>query len=149
MFNKNGFKMKKIVFANCGAGKQGKSSSVKEVYHLLNSKYKAKMLIDGADVKATFLINGVLVGLESQGDPYSRMFQSLDDFVSMGCDIIVCACRSSGGTRRKVQSLANLGYQIVWAQNDRTEDSTLYSHLNNMYARKIVDLILDRIAGKF
>lgn len=101
MFNKNGFKMKKIVFANCGAGKQGKSSSVKEVYHLLNSKYKAKMLIDGADVKATFLINGVLVGLESQGDPYSRMFQSLDDFVSMGCDIIVCACRSSGCSERQ------------------------------------------------
>lgn len=93
--------MKKIVFANCGAGNQGKSSSVKEVYHLLNSKYKAILMTGGADIKATIRINGVLVGVESQGDPYSRLFQSLDDFVSMGCDIIVCACRSSGCSERQ------------------------------------------------
>lgn len=141
--------MKKIVFANCGAGNQGKSSSVKEVYNSLNSKYKAKLLIGGVDVKATIQINGFLVGIESQGDPNSRMFQSLKDFVNMGCDIIVCACRSSGSTRKKVESLANLGYQIVWTQNDRTKDSTLYSHLNNVYAHRIELLILDRIAGKF
>ena len=141
--------MKKIVFANCGAGNQGKSSSVKEVYNLLNSKYKAKLLIGGVDVKATIQINGFLVGIESQGDPNSRMFQSLKDFVNMGCDIIVCACRSSGSTRKKVESLANLGYQIVWTQNDRTIAPTLYSHLNNVYAHRIELLILDRIAGKF
>lgn len=141
--------MKKIVFANCGAGNQGKSSSVKEVYNLLNSKYKARLLIDGADVKATIQINGLLVGIESQGDPNSRIFQSLKDFVNRGCDIIVCACRSSGSTRKKVESLANLGYQIVWTHNDRTIDPTLYSHLNNVYAHRIELLILDRIAGKF
>lgn len=141
--------MQKIVFANCGAGNQGKSSSVKEVYNLLNSKYKAKLLIGGVDVKATIQINGFLVGIESQGDPNSRMFQSLKDFVNMGCDIIVCACRSSGSTRKKVESLANLGYQIVWTQNDRTIAPTLYSHLNNVYAHRIELLILDRIAGKF
>ena len=141
--------MEKIVFANYGAGKQGKSSSVKEVYNLLNSKYKAKLLIGGADVKATVQINGVLVGIESQGDPYSRMFQSMDDFVKMGCEIIVCACRSSGSTRRKVESLANMGYQVVWTRNDRTDISTLHPYLNMAFARRIEDLINDRIAGVF
>lgn len=139
--------MKKIVFANSGAGNLGKSSSVKEVYNLLKSKYTAKLLIGGADVKATIQVNGVLVGLESQGDPYSRMFQSLDDFVNIGCEIIVCTCRSSGSTRIKVESLANMGYQVVWTRNDRTDDSTLYSYLNKTYASRIEKLINDRIAG--
>ena len=61
------YTMKKIVFANCGAGNQGKSSSVKEVYHLLNSKYKAILMTGGADIKATIRINGGSCGSRESG----------------------------------------------------------------------------------
>lgn len=140
--------MQKLVIANSGAGAQGKTSSVKEVFNLLSTKYPNTILIGGADIKATIQIGDVLIGLESQGDPYSRMFDSLDDFVNMGCDIIVCACRTWGATKEKVSSLQHQGYQIIWAQNDRTEESSLYRALHTLYAEHVVQMIEQRIAGK-
>lgn len=41
-------------------------------------------------VMATIQIGDVLVSLESQGDPGSRIFKSLKMFVELGCDVIVC-----------------------------------------------------------
>ena len=67
--------MNKLVIANRGAGGIGKSTSVKAVYYLLKSKgyqlisetwqYEEEI----GDIKAIFDINGVKVGIESQGDP--------------------------------------------------------------------------------
>lgn len=37
---------KKIVIANWGVGEQGKSSSVKNVFALLNEKYPSNLLIN-------------------------------------------------------------------------------------------------------
>jgi len=47
-------------------------------------------------------IKGHTVGIESQGDPNSRLQQSLQDFYNAGCDIIICATRTAGMTVRWV-----------------------------------------------
>jgi len=89
--------MNKLVIANRGAGYIGKSSSVRSVYQLLKDNGH-KLLVEewqGKDIKAIFEINGVKVGIESQGDPDSQMEPTMEAFVDAGCEIIVTACRTN------------------------------------------------------
>lgn len=145
--------MKKLVIANSHFGNHGKTSSVKEVFNQLSAKYpqNVQILINGGDIKAIVEVAGILVGIESQGDPGSRMPQSMDDFVAAGCDIIVTSCRTRGETYDKINiDLNNQGYDIIWTSNDKYYDSNnlmIINNLNNRYAKRIIKLIEDRIAG--
>lgn len=140
--------MKKMVISNWGGRERGKSSSVKNVYALLNKKYPSTVLINNGDIKAKVQIGDVLVGIESQGDPKSRQGASLMDFLKMGCDIIVCASRSYGETCENIKELKKHGFQVVWTQNDRSDDENLHDYLNWKYAERVVEMIEDRIEGK-
>ena len=133
--------MNKVVIANWGGEKQGKSASVKNVFYLLKDKYAYEVFNDRGDIKAIVEIKGVKVGIESQGDPGSRLFRSIDDFLAAGCNIIVCACRSRGKTAEKVASLKDNGYEVIWTQNDRTNAAELHSFLNQLYAEKVVKFL--------
>ncbi len=141
--------MQKLVIANRGSKEQGKTSSIREVFNVLAAKYPTNVYIDYGDIMATIQIGDVLVGLESQGDPSSRIFDSLKKFVELGCDVIVCACRSYGDTTDAVYTLANDGYQIIFAQNDKSDDEAMRIVLNKKYATRVVDMIEGRINGDF
>ena len=152
--------MQKLVIANRGSKEQGKSTSIREVFNILAAKYASgnekdvyidptNVYIDYGDIMATIQIGDVLVGLESQGDPGSRIFDSLKKFVDLGCDIIVCACRSYGDTTDAVYALANDGYQVILAQNDKSDDEAMQAVLNKKYATRVVDMIEERIRGDF
>lgn len=145
--------MKKLVIANSNFGEHGKSSSIKEVFNQLRSKYptNVEILIDDDDIKAIVIVNGIKVGIESQGDPYSRMQDSMDDFVNYNCEIIVAACRTKWGTYEKIQSLnTDYGYDIIWATNDvfcDNKNNFIIKYLNKKYAKHVIKLIEDRITG--
>lgn len=141
--------MQKLVIANRGSKEQGKTSSIREVFNVLAAKYPTNVYIDYGDIMATIQIGDVLVGLESQGDPSSRIFDSLKKFVELGCDVIVCACRSYGDTTDTVYALANDGYQVIFAQNDKSDDETMQVVLNKKYATRIVEMLEGRINGEF
>jgi len=141
--------MQKLVIANRGSKEQGKTSSIREVFDILAAKYPANVYIDYGDIMATIKIGDVLVGLESQGDPGSRIFDSLEKFVELGCDVIVCACRSYGDTTDAVYGLVNNGYQVIFAQNDKSDDEAMQVVLNKKYATRVVDMIEERISGDF
>ena len=139
--------MKKLVIANWGSAQQGKSNSIKLVFELLSDKYPYEILINGADIKVIVKASGVKIGIESQGDPNSRMFESIDDFVNEGCEMIVCACRNWGETKNKVVSLKKLGYDIIWTQNDKSENISIHTSLNKLYAERMIKIIEYRING--
>lgn len=91
------------IFALQGPGDSGKSETIKLVYGELIRKYPSAQVQNFSpytkDIKVIIAnINGHLVGIESQGDPNSRLKQSLHDFRSANCDIIICATRTSGMT---------------------------------------------------
>lgn len=141
--------MNNLVIANNGKAECGKSSSIKEVFNKLITTYPYKVLIKDGDIKATVTIGNILVGIESQGDPNSRMMQSMNDFVSMGCQIIIAACRTSGETYNKIIELNQINkYDIIWATNDKTAISQKHQDiLNKKYAERVIALIMERING--
>lgn len=148
--------MRKLVIANRGAGGIGKSSAIKAVYQLIKDKgYKAKEEVwQGDDIKAIFDVDGVNVGIESQGDPKSEMIPTMREFVEKGCKIIVTACRMKGDTYRMVTEYLGKknDYDIIWYghyvyQVLGTEE--VHKNFNKTYAEQVVKLIEERIAGKF
>lgn len=142
--------MNKLVIANKGIRSQGKSSSIKKVFDKLQSKYSNGVITykKGKEIKAILIINNIKIGIESEGDPFSRIFESIDEFVKENCDIIVVACRTRGETYDKVKSLENEGYEIKWLSNERSTDKSKHDELNDQYAEKIFNMIEDIVNNK-
>lgn len=110
--------MNETVIVIYGPSNLGKSETVRETANLLLAAFpnhSIQVINAGSDITYIVDIMGVKIGIESQGDPGSRLFQSLQTFVIQGCDIIVCACRTSGMTREWVADLYRQHqYEIIW-----------------------------------
>jgi hypothetical protein len=79
----------------------------------------------------------VKVGIESQGDPNSRLFNSLGHFVKIGCKVIVCATRSRGATEEAVNSLAG-DFQVEWFPKISISSASQHEAANRSDAQQIV-----------
>ena len=99
------------LFALQGPGNCGKSDTLTRLFHALQIKYPSatiQALHSGTKDIVVIMrgVNGLVVGIESQGDPNSRLQQSLPAFAAAKCDIIFCACRTSGMTVGWVNALS-------------------------------------------
>ncbi|MDR2808784.1 MAG: hypothetical protein LBB43_07255 [Spirochaetaceae bacterium] len=86
-----------------GPANSGKSSTIKEIFEILNIKYpnyiKKNYFSDyfpnQYDIKIEMQnVNGFLVGIENQGDPNSRLEESLNEFEQHNSGIIFCVART-------------------------------------------------------
>ena len=119
----------------------------------------AEELLIGEDIKGVVEIKGVKVGVESQGDPSSRMCKSIDDFVNKyDCLIIVAACRTKGNTYDCVEQYLHKGknekkqvWDMILCKNEiywgKGKEKANIKLLNQRYADRVVQLIEDRIDG--
>lgn len=99
------------LFALQGRGNCGKSDTLIRLFYAIQAKYPSatiQALHSGTQDITVIMrgVNGLVVGIESQGDPNSRLQQSLPTFAVANCDIIFCACRTSGMTAGWVNALA-------------------------------------------
>ena len=109
--------MKKQIIALYGTANSGKSTTLRKLYDLLIKAYpKAHIEIIhpvGVDFTVIIEIDGVLIGIESQGDPGSRLDDSIKIFKKRGCVIIVCCTRTRGSTVVIVEALRP-EFTITW-----------------------------------
>lgn len=131
--------MKRIV-ALYGSANLGKTTTIKMVLEMLKVEYpsaKIQEMFIGVDITVIIEISHVKIGIESQGDPNSRLFDSLDVFVRVGCDIIVCATRTRGMTVQAVSKLSD-NYDIQWIRKLGSLQPKQVQKDNNRTAREIV-----------
>ena len=107
----------KHIFALRGPANAGKSTTIGKIFMLLKEAYPAAKIqiinpnqaeitvTVNVEITLTIEINGKIVGIESQGDPNSRLADSIALFKKTDCSIIVCATRTRGST---VDMLENL-----------------------------------------
>lgn len=140
--------MNKTIIANWGHAKQGKSATVKKVAQLLMQQSSVPFAIDySSDIREVIIVNGIKYGIESQGDPNSRLFSSLEYFAQINCDFIICSTRTSGATVDAVSDMYNkYGYDIIWVTNHRSNEKNK-DLLNQLSANQIIELINNIIAG--
>lgn len=89
------------------------------------------------DVTIIITINGTKVGIETQGDPNSRLPKSLKTFIEVNCKVIVCAARTIGQTVAVVNEAAESGYQVKWFDKTRVSDSREQAAANQMVASEL------------
>jgi hypothetical protein len=135
----------KSIIAIWGRPKQGKSDTVKRITKLILSNYPnarfTPLNIDYAkDIKVLIEINKIKIGIESQGDPNSRIFDSLNEFSEINCDLIICSTRSAGGTVNAVHKLTKSdNYNVIWSTNHRSEND--HDSLNDLSAKQVFEMI--------
>lgn len=147
----------KKVFALKGRRNVGKSQTIRTVDELLRAKYPGAGVKHEhrtrAELRVVLSINGVKIGVESTG----QNSESFDLFVSLGCEVIICATRTTGKTVNAVNALP--GYEIVWLEQ-RSQSAPFEQVLSNLaMARHIVEeteksitsakpAVLSRAAGR-
>jgi len=109
--------MEKQIIALYGRGGSGKTSTLKLVIEAFEHTPQANVqrLKDGVDIRALIIYGGLRIGIETQGDPNSRLAESLEIFVKEGCHIIICATRTRGNTVDLVKGYAPK-YEIRWIE---------------------------------
>lgn len=113
----------KFLFALQGASNNGKSTTLRmliaEVAKLYSDGGLTILAPGKRDLKVLFKsLRGLKVGIETRGDPGSRLKVSLSDFQRIGCDIIFCSCRTRGSTTLWVRRLSP-DYTVVFVQQKR------------------------------
>lgn len=134
------------IIAIKGVGSVGKTETIKNIYHLLKSKHpeaKIENRICVLDIRVIFTVNGMKIGIESQGDPSSRLFESIPLFVKKQCNIIICATRSRGKTVQLIKEQEN--YEIIYHEKLFIEDTMKQQESNMKMANTIVEKIVNLI----
>lgn len=133
-----------------GAGNRGKSTTLKAVIELVREAYPNATVEEArftVDVTIVIIIGRIKVGIETQGDPNSRLERSLKKFVDIGCKVIVCASRSYGRTVEIVTENTTSGYKIKWVEKASVDESAKQSKANKVVAKEIFALIQAAIAA--
>ena len=96
-----------------GTGNVGKTTTLRLLIDTIRQSYPSaheQILIQGKrDTQVVFdPVKKMKIGIETQGDPNSRLEDSLEDFKNMKCDVIFCACRTDGMTVKWVKALATI-----------------------------------------
>lgn len=132
--------MKKAI-ALRGIQKIGKSQTIRTVDELLRNKnpsarveheYRTKV-----ELRVVLTINGVKIGIESTGENIRRIKESFDLFLSLGCEVIICATRTTGNAVMAVNALP--GYEVVWCEQRAQSDPIEQVFSNLAMARHIVE----------
>lgn len=154
--------MNKTIIAVYGRSNEGKSETIKKVFQILIGEFpNAKSLINpiniDGDILATIQLGKIKIGIESQGDPNSRMIthQTIEkladvsnDPVLGGCDIIICATRTEGKTVKTVDQVANnYGYNVIWISSFFSPKLNT-EVLNRMAARNMIEIVKSLIVGQ-
>lgn len=169
--------MNKTIIAVYETAGKGKSSSIKKVCELLLAHFPSAHLAHAFhpapphpftynwDICVIIDINGIKIGIESMGDPKSRMLEekpvilenktehptgngTIEKLALYNCDIILCCTRTKRDTVAKVWQVAGLyQYNVLWKSSNNS--STLnHKVLNHFLAEEIINIIKAIIIGQ-
>jgi len=143
--------MEKTIFALKGRAKVGKTSTIKIIYDLFKNNYESATFNEiifntdiDPDIKVIIAIDGIKIGIESQGDPYGRLKDSLTDFVENGCQIIICASRTKGMTKNWIEYYSN-HFKIEWIKKQISQNKENQNRDNQAQANKIFEEVKNLI----
>lgn len=141
----------KTILSIWHSGNKGKTETLREFANLLLATYPTNRPIfpiptnipNTGDFRLVLETNGIIIGIESQGDPntnlQNRLFELADNF---HCEIILCSSRTRGETVSAVDNLANTrGFQTIWTSTYQIANTTNHNLVNRLKAEHLLDLL--------
>ena len=109
------------IIALFGPANTGKSTTI----HMLCSRmmkdgYHEMMREGKKDITAMYSKNGKRIGITSYGDTKPILEEVFQILESNKCDVIICACRTKGGT---IDFLGEYGINVTYIEKTRTTPS--------------------------
>jgi len=125
-----------------GAAERGKTPTARKVFYTIKNSHPEHAIIyrDDDEVKGLFFIGNAMVGIDSQGDPTGGQIETLNDFVSMGCQVNFICSRKHGHTVSEVDKFKHT-YIIVPEERKYEPNVLKQDEVNTKQAEHIVDLI--------
>ena len=130
----------KTILTLRGAGNRGKSTTLGMLIELIKTAYPSATFEEAKfkiDITILITINGKKVGIETQGDPNSRLGASLKHFIKIGCTMIICASRSYGSTVDLVNAAAASGYRVKWFEKTKSANARDQLAANREAAKEV------------
>jgi len=95
------------------------------------------------DFRLVVEIKGKIIGIESQGDPNTKLKERLIELAdTFHCEIILCSSRTKGSTVTAVDNLySKKGFQTIWTSTYQIADSTSHNFVNQLNAKHLLDLL--------
>lgn len=135
---------KKHIIRLQGGKETGKTPTMKIVFEKLQHKYSEHSAVlestASYDVKGVFFIGNAKVGIDGQGDPNGRQLDSIEEFVSIGCDIILVSSRTFGMTVDAVDRFKGV-YLIDEESRDIRYNPNEHEIANTAQADKLVSMV--------
>lgn len=143
----------KTIIAIWNSGSKGKSSTLREFANLIISTYpdykpiypEKIELIESGDFRLVLEINGVIIGIESQGDPNTDLEKRLFELSrKYDCNLIFCTTRTRGETVYAVENLAKKkDYNKIWTSTYQIDDLDKHNLINQLKGKHLLDLIIN------
>lgn len=133
--------MEKYIIGFYASANSGKTGALKKLIELLEQKSEqpAEILKSNNDIVAIINYKNVKIGIATGGD-YKKIVQdNLKLLVEHGCELIVTACRTSGGTNEAINAYKNdvvihyLSCPYIHTDSHLTEDLLINSKANFIY----------------
>jgi hypothetical protein len=132
-------------------GDMGKTETLREFAKLLLTAYPSLRPIipipatipAAGDFRLVVEINGKIIGVESQGDPNTKLQDRLLDLAdNFKCEIILCSSRTRGDTIAAVDNLYHTrGFQTIWTSTYQIENKANHHLVNQLKAKQILELL--------
>ena len=141
----------KTVLSVWHSGDKGKTETLREFANLLLATYPGYIPIVPTpaiiplkgDFRLVVEINGIIIGVESQGDPNTNLQKRLIDLAdTYNCEIILCSSRTRGDTIAAVDNLyLTRGFQTIWTSNYQIADKANHNLVNRLKAKHLLELL--------
>lgn len=131
-----------------GTERVGKSESIKMAYRLLLDRYcyarrvnvSVEASLGSKETNARITANGIKIGIESMGDRPGHLRKSLRKFKGDGCEVIICAARSSF-VDKIVKEVPEYKVDII-EKNHAGSSTAAQSLANQKTAKQIVEKVV-------
>jgi len=141
----------KTIIAVWHSGGKGKTKTLRELANLLLETYPDYKTIypnpikipSKYDFRLVVEIKGIIIGIESQGDPNTQLEKRLDELAkTYKCDLIFCTTRTKGKTVKAVEKIAKeYSFNEIWTSTYQTNVESNYAMLNYIKAQHLLDLV--------
>lgn len=141
----------KTILSIWHSGNKGKTETLREFRNLLLATYPTyrpifplpTTITATGDFRLVVEINGIIIGVESQGDPNTNLQNRLIDLAdNFHCGIILCSSRTRGDTVSAVNNLANTrGFQTIWTSTYQIANTANHNLVNKLKAKHLLDLL--------
>ena len=141
----------KLVLAISNVSDQGKTETLREfanyllaIYPTFTAIYPTQAIVPvTGDFRLVVKINGKIIGVESQGDPNTKLQERLLYLANhFKCEIILCSSRTRGETVAAVDNLINRkDFQSIWTSTYQIAEKPKQIIANNLKAKHILDML--------